>query len=355
MLGFVTEIGTSALRLWVAAGSAASLLILFVLAFFLPQAVAGRTLRSSFVIVGAVLGGTLAWALLGLDILSDRSAERRSFELRAEELNARALVPGSPLACLDALAGETLKAACEKTLFASPANVAAASSYVAEQLTLLTALAAFAKRANAGVDDLLLPLRRSLEADRFGFLAHVLATRNGCSSDDHCSALALLNDPSRVRANLRGQALDRYLDHYLEIWARASEGSVADAAQTNAPSGAPAARKMVNIDFPTAASIPPVSIMTPEPTGPVLPGMAAAAAANPNPQQAATPTSRRVRKPAATPSTQTVAQPTAPAVAATEPIWPEPVPLAPSQTVTAPVAAPLALDPPLPSANARTQ
>ena len=43
--------------------------------------------------------------------------------------------------------------------------------------------------------------------------------------------------------------------------------------------------KMVNIDFPTAASIPAVSIMNPEPNGPVLPGVAAAAAANPNPQQ----------------------------------------------------------------------
>ena len=47
-------------------------------------------------------------------------------KLRAEELAAHALSPGSSLACLDALAGDSVETACEKALFASPANVAAA-------------------------------------------------------------------------------------------------------------------------------------------------------------------------------------------------------------------------------------
>ena len=101
----------------------------------------------------------------------------------------------------------------------------------------------------------------------------------------NCKALALLRDPGRVRSNLSAQTLDRYLDHYQEVWAKASEATPAEVAQVQPNASAP--HKLVNIDFPSAASIPPVSIMNPEPTGPVLPGVAAAAAANPNPQASA--------------------------------------------------------------------
>ena len=97
--------------------------------------------------------------------------------------------------------------------------------------------------------------------------------------------------------------------------------------------------KMVNIDFPQRASIPAVSIMNPEPTGPVLPGVAAAAAANPNGRQ---PQRRRGArdKPAATPPVPPPPQPVPAGSAAIEPIWPEPVPPPPApQTAAAPAAA----------------
>ena len=88
--------------------------------------------------------------------------------------------------------------------------------------------------------------------------------------------------PSRVRANLSGQTLDRYLDRYLTVWALQPDGPgpVADAATQSQPTyqpGAPGQRKMVNIDFPTAASIPPVSIMNPEPGTKPTPAAASAA------------------------------------------------------------------------------
>jgi hypothetical protein len=350
MFGLDTEIGASALRLWVAAGSAALLIGLCVLAFLRPRIVAGRALRACFLMLGAVLGAAMTWMLLGQAALNDRGTERRSFELRAEHLNAQALAPGSALGCLDGLAGETVEAACEKALFASPATVASASSYVAERFTLLAGMAAHAEGGGADIDFMLLPLRRSLEADRFGFLAHVLAIRDGCTSQN-CKALAVLHDSSRVRANLSAGTLDHYLDHYLETWAKASEGTAGDGAQPGAQSSAQAPHKMVNIDFPTAASIPPVSIMNPEPTGPVLPGVAAAAASNPNPQQTAAPTSRHSRKQAANPSPQPVAQPVASGAAA-ESIWPQPVPPPPPQTGAAPAGAPVQLNPPSPSASA---
>src|SRR5580692_2420684 len=338
MFGADGEIGTSALRLWLAVGSAIFLISFCLLAYLLPQYVIGRGLRAGFIILGAGLGAVMAWALLDSTPSVERSSERRSLELRAEQLNAQALAPGSALACLDPLSGEAVGAACEKVMFTSPANVAAATAFVAERLELLAAVSAYGRRGAANVDDLVKPLRRTLEADRFGFLAHVLAVRDGCTGQD-CKALALLGDSARVRANLSVQTFDRYVEHYADIWAKTPDGAVADAVQQSAPPP----HKMVNIDFPTAASIPPVSIMNPEPNGPVLPGVAAASAANPNGQP-----SKHARKaPPPNPNVGATSQSNPPGV---EPIWPEPMPVSPAPGQPA-AAAPAAAAPMPPSAG----
>jgi hypothetical protein len=351
MLGVDPEIGTSALRLWVAAGSAALLLVCCVLVLSRSRSGIGANpvFRASFVILGAVLGAAMTWAFLDRAAMADRSAERRALELRAQELSARSLAPGSPLACLDVVAGDNVMAACERALFVSPASVAAASSYVVERLGLLAAMVAYVERGGTDIEDVLLPLRRSLEADPFGFLAHVLSNRDGCTNHN-CKVLALLHDASRVRANLSAETLDHYLEHYLALWAKAPDGALADAAPAQTAAIPQGQRKVsINADFPTAASIPAVSIMNPEPTGPVLPGVAAAAAANPNPQPGAAPSSRRSRKQAANPVPPTAAQPSP--SAATEPIWPEPVP-SPPQTAAAPGGAgPMELSPVSPPSN----
>ncbi|MGC1279711.1 MAG: hypothetical protein WA893_16085, partial [Xanthobacteraceae bacterium] len=267
MFGIDPDIGSSALRLWVAAGSAALLVFICALAFDWTRT---RTMaRVSVVVLGAVLGATLAWAFLDAASFRDRSAERRALYARAAALNAESLAPGSALACLNGLAGDDVEAACEKALFAAPATVASATSYVAARFTLLADMAAYTKRGGGGITSILLPLRHSLEADRFGFVAHTLAVADHCSSD-HCEALTLLGNPGQVRANLSGQTLDRYLDHYLPVWAKAPDAAaVADATSTSSTqAGAPPPHKMVNIDFPSAASIPAISIMNPEPAGP---------------------------------------------------------------------------------------
>src|SRR5580692_3183333 len=114
MFGLDPDIGNSALRLWVAAGSAALLVFVCALAFDWTRT---RTVaRVSVVVVGAVLGATLAWAFLNGATVRDQNAERRALESRAAELNIRILAPGSPLACLDGLAGDNVEAACERTL-----------------------------------------------------------------------------------------------------------------------------------------------------------------------------------------------------------------------------------------------
>jgi hypothetical protein len=339
MPGVDSELATSILRLWLAAGSAILLILFCVLALFQPQLrlSSGPARRVGFVAVGAVLGAVITWALLDRPGLADHSAERRTLELRSGQLSAQALAPGSPLACLDALAGESVEVACEKLLFASPASVASATSYTAAKLTLLASVAGYVARGGTDADDIAGQLRRSLETDRFGFVGRVLATRDHCTGDD-CKTLALLSDSAEVRANLAADKLGRYLDHYVAGWG-APAPEVADASPPAAP------HKVVNIDFPTAASIPPVNIMTPEPTGPVLPGAAAAAAANPN---GAASSARHGRKQTANSAAAAAPNPTsgAPAV---EPIWPEPMPpstpTTPQAASTPPPAAPTQLAP----------
>jgi hypothetical protein len=346
MFGADPDIGNTALRLWVAAGSAA--LLVFVCALALDWTRTRTVARVSVVVLGAVLGATLAWAFLDAATVRDQSAERRALEMRATELNAQTLALGSPLACLDGLSGENVEAACEKALFAAPATVASATSYVAARLALLSDIVTYTRRGGANIDSALLLLRRSLEVDRFGFVAHMLAVRDGCTSDN-CRALALLHDPSRVRANLSGQTLDRYLDHYVTAWAQAPNLPVADAASSQSSAtaqslatgqpGAQGPRKVViGIDFPTASSIPAISIMNPEPKGP---GAAAAATADPNAQAAPASPSKRSRKQTGNSPAQAVASsPPAPAPSV-DPVWtPGFAPAAPQAAATAvPIAA----------------
>ena len=350
MLGVDPEFGASLVRLWIAAGSAALLVVLCAVAFLQPQVrlAANPALRIGFVVAGAVFGAVMTWAFLDRAILGGAAAERRALELRGQQLSSQVLIPGSPLACLDALVGESVEAACEKSLFASPATVASASAYVGAQLTLLANMTTFGQRQGIELEPMMGPLRRSLETDRFGFVAYVLAIRDGCTAQN-CKTLSLFRDANRVRTNLTTAALERYLEHYAAAWS-APEVPLAEA--TQAPTGSTAAaagqgsRKIVNIDFPSASSIPAVSIMNPEPTGPVLPGVAAAAAANPNPSAPAQRHARKQSSPnpnaaAPNPNATLAGQSGQPAV---EPIWPEPMPAQPPaqapQTAAAPTAPP---------------
>jgi hypothetical protein len=335
MVGVDFEIGTSALRFWLAAGSVALLVAAGLLVLAQRQARVSTFVAWSGVgVLGIILATSLAWVFLNYSRERDRDADRQALEMRAEQLIGIALAPGSPLSCLDALAGESVEAACEKALFATPATVAAAGSYVAAELRLLSDMVAYVDRGGLDIDNALLPLRRSLEADRFGILAHVLAVRDGCTEQD-CKALALLREPSHVRANLSDAPFERYLEQYQAAWTQPVGGPVAEAPQAEPNATAqlvpPGQRKvLVNIDFPTAASIPPISIMNPDPAGRSAPP-AAAAAANSNVPASAEAASKRLRKQAANPPGQAAA-PASPAQATAQtqedPVW-LPAPVAP--------------------------
>src|SRR5215470_6374677 len=209
-------------------------------------------MRGLVVRVAAALFAVFAgwWALDYLD-RRDLAAERSTLDARTFELASRALAPGSALACLDAIAGETVEDSCEKALFASPEATAAAVSYVSAQLSLLAAASDHARRggASSGIGN----LRRALEADRFGIVAHVLATRDGCTPDQ-CGAYFLLRDASRISANIAERPFQSYLKTYMANWPAAGPRPVASVPPASAPSPVAAARVPNNLYFPSSSS-----------------------------------------------------------------------------------------------------
>ena len=199
-------------------------------------------------------------------------------------MTARSLAPGSALGCLDAVASAVVENACERPLFASPEAVAAAVGYVDARFSLLAASAALAER-DPSYQPAFERLRRGLEADRYGLVAHVLTTR-GCNGAD-CAELRLLRDPARVVANMKARAFEASLGAHALAWqpngrqrrrwhrrrrrrshcrhgastpARGTGGTVAPARLGAAGSA--------KFDFPSASSIPAVSIMNAEPGPP---------------------------------------------------------------------------------------
>src|SRR5947209_11639441 len=181
-----------------------------------------------------------------------------------------AVVPA--LSCIDDLAGETALAACEKLLFGSADVAAAAVSYAAARLTQLTSFRDVAS-ANKNMTPELQALRRSVENDRYGLMAYVLSARDRCQPAQ-CAAYRSLTDHNHIAANMDERVYEGLIVRYSPSW-----GAPAAAALATLPPQTPTG-KPTNADFPTAASIPPVNIMTPEPA-------ASPAASAPRPPAAA--------------------------------------------------------------------
>jgi hypothetical protein len=224
----------------------------------------------------------------------------------------------APLACLDDLAGEAVLNACEKALFGSAEQAAAAVSYAASQISRLTAFGDVAA-ADRYVTPELQALRHAVERDRYGLIAYVLVTRDHCTPTD-CVAFRAVNDRRRIAANMEERAYEGLISRYAPVWnAPPATASVPVAALVpGVPTGKP-----TNAEFPSAASTPPVSIMTPEPgTTASSPPRAAAPAATsplpaPRPSSAPSPALAAAKKqPAPKPARTPAPAPTAPAPAA---------------------------------------
>lgn len=239
-------------------------------------------------------GALAVIALLAIGIAASLTVRGAAPTARPMEPIAEARVPPAArtaalpaLSCLDGLAGESVEAACEHAVFASPDSAAAALSYASAQMSQV---AADASHRSQTPDQQL--LKRTLERDRFGLVAQVLSVRERCGSAD-CAFFRLLSDPSRIKANIGDKLYDTLVARHSLAWNAAQMPAAAAAAAANVPTGKPN-----TVDYPTSESIPSVSIMTPEPS------------ATPAPS-AATPTPAR-RPPAAAVKKQQPSQQSAP-------------------------------------------
>jgi hypothetical protein len=248
------------------AGVLAAVGVMLLLMKFRRRAGADSARRLLLPIVVVVLTGLAVVSILGRMAQDERGAERRALAQRSAELTAQTLAPGSTLACLDGAVGEAVESACEKTVFAGPQSTAAAVAYMAARLTLLADGLAFARHGDPDFPAALAGLRRAIELDRFGIAAHVLAVRDGCTAE-RCAAFALLGDADVIKSNLKAQVFNQYVSRYAADWNKFAptvekQAPVAGAFESTAPSKTPLGSKY---SFPSAASIPPVSIMNSEP------------------------------------------------------------------------------------------
>jgi hypothetical protein len=284
MAHFDPTTGSLLLPVWVAATLAALFVALTVLAV-----VRSGAIRTLSVFVGLAVVGYAVWAssiVLDRVGVPDRASELRSFEQRAHGLLARTMQPGSTLSCLDQSLGEQLQLGCERVVFGSPENIAAAVSFVSARLSLLVdGLDAAARAGDASYDNVLNMVRSGLERDQFGIVAHVLLQQANCGADQ-CEALALLSDPNKVRVHLQDKTFETLVKRHADTWGQARP--VADVARPTGNAAAVmgatggAAPVASKYDFPSSNSIPPVSIMNSEPPqqpAASTPGAAAGASA----------------------------------------------------------------------------
>ncbi len=321
MWQFDSATGALVLPVWTMAVVAAVVIALAALAL----ARGGIVKTVGVLLVLGVLGcaGWIGWMVLEqrgetmLAVGGDRGDERRLFEQRVTELVGRAMLPGSALSCLDSIAGEQVANGCERLIFGSPETVSAAVSYVSMRLTLLAEGAQMAA-GGANYENALNALRQGLENDRFGIAAYLMLQEPDCKPEQ-CPRLSLLRDPNKVRVNLLERPYDVLVARYSANWQVAGRagsdvrvGNGVAAAPPSLPgpvmsgTGAPASSRY---DFPSANSIPPVSIMNSEP--------AAAPAAAPAAREAAAPPARTT--PAAPPKRPPPPRPPARPAAAAEP------------------------------------
>jgi hypothetical protein len=270
---------TLTVALWIAVVAAALVVTASIVALV------RQTLAGTLVFIAIV--GFATWGVYALSATL-RDAERRALESRLDTLEAATWATGSPLGCLGTVSGDAVDAACEHVLFANAGTVAAAASFTNARLALLRDASAFARGREASFESRFGGLRAVLEQDRHGLVAYVLKQRYGCTADA-CELTRLLHDPAKVRANLREGTFARKLAEHHPSWTApepvppppVAEGGVK---HTPLPS---------TFILPSSDSIPPISIMDPEPTitgtTPAPSGPAAAAPPSSSPPAARAP------------------------------------------------------------------
>jgi hypothetical protein len=287
----LAEPGTLVLPLWSWAVVAAIFVAfcVFVLGRASRDGIVEAAWRVGLLLAGAAVASAVVWVVVrDATSAGTFAVQRRALDARLLEMTARAVTPGSPLACLDGGAGDLVESACEKALFATHQAAAASVTYVTAQLSLLADGSEFERRSGVNYESALGGLRHALETDRFGIVAHVLADRDGCT-EDRCDTFRLLRDATRVSENLSAHKYESYVLHHATDWLQSAlttmaadtpaPASSSEPAPAHAPalpnsaplaSAAPLTSKAApnGLYFPSSASIPPVSIMSAEPAAP---------------------------------------------------------------------------------------
>ena len=243
--------------------------------------------------------GSAAWLAVYLGMVE----QRRAIETRIADLRAQAMTAG-PLACLERT-GDAVQAACGQSLFASPGTISAARVYTTTQFDLLIAAKRYSGPRTPQFDDAVVTLQRSLQEDPFGLTADVLTRRESCT-EQRCPALALFANPARLADNIRNKIFEANVARYTAAWgapqpaapqAAAPSAAASAPVPKTAPSGETRAPIPDKYELPSAASIPPVSIMTDEPPQRAAPGPAAKDRPGAPPQEAAAPTGETAASP----------------------------------------------------------
>jgi hypothetical protein len=273
----------------------------------------GRSVTVPAIGIGALLlAGCFGYFALDYRMSARNATERRGLEERRAELSRQAMQADSKLACIDGLAGDAVESACRAALFETPQITASAVARASERLRLLADSVAFARHVDPAYAATVADLRRAAERDPYGLYAHVLAIRDGCTPE-RCWIFELLADAQVLKTNLREQTYEHRVAEYALRWRRATEAPASPSvspqtAPTEAPAAAnttaaapppeppplpaasgpitgplswpptaagevvaprvvvpPVASVLPNLDFPSAQSIPAVSIMAPEP------------------------------------------------------------------------------------------
>src|SRR5258708_7082896 len=167
MLEVDAAAGILTIPIWAAGAVSAVFLALVLLA--IGRAGVAASINVLFRVAIVAVAVSAGWLYFQRMERQEQAAELRLLDGRLAALLLRAVAPGSALSCLDELAGETVEAACEKAVFASPEAVAAAVAYVTAKLALLVDRNDYAPQASPTPSSELAPLLTSLEIGR----AHV--------------------------------------------------------------------------------------------------------------------------------------------------------------------------------------
>jgi hypothetical protein len=219
---------TLTLPAWALAAAALVVVLLLIVIFRPRNDTNGLATLAQLALVAVVAGA----AYFGLKQNEDdaRFAERKAIEDRAVSLLSQVSQPGSVLGCLNVAVAPVLDQACERTIFAEPQRITSAIALTADRLTLLNDALVYSAR-EPGFADRFEPLRKSLEADPYGIVAHVLSSEFKCIPNS-CARFRVFKDVEKIKTNLTNRTFDGLLVKHKESWAKnpASEnfGEVSD-------------------------------------------------------------------------------------------------------------------------------